>query len=503
MAGIYIPLAVVTAIILVEAILRKAGHQGHFPFILLCVLVIAWYASDIAGKLSESEDATKLFWNITLVFVGFVPPVLLLFVLDFYRASLTRTAKFVPLIFVIPCLNTVMALTANYHELMYTQLDIVSLSPVQEIVRVWGPWFWVHTVFCYAISILVIIVIFLQHFRKPKFYRLPSSLMISGIYFTLAGNVITLLQILPPATDPTLVGTSLALIFFNFAIINNDKSNFIRYSTRMVYDYLDIFILVMDERNHLVHANKPALDWFSSQGIALKSLTINEVVVELIDIGATQRDAGTGEEVDEGTDFYIPAVPLPVVLNLHVREMTDKNGDKIGSVAIFTDVTQNRLLIKRLEEKAGVDSLTGIPNRTAYEGARCRFDSPEHLPLSVIMCDLNGLKAINDNFGHHYGDMALQVVAEVFEEACPPTGFIARIGGDEYVFLLPCSTYEDASALVEIIRGLISSRENLPFSLSVALGAATKQSADENYIDVVNVADKRMYENKKRLGCRR
>lgn len=492
-ACIYFPFAIVTVIILIEVSLRNIRHRGNYLFMLLCLLVIGWYATDIAGILVENEEAAKLHWNLLLIFVGFIPPVLLLFVLDFYRVSLKRAARFLPYIFVIPSINSIMVFTSAYHTLIYTQLEIVSLSPIHEVVRVWGPWFWVHTVHSYILSVLIISVILIRHLRLPKFYRLPSTLMTIGIFFTLVGNIVTLLQLLPAAMDPTLIGTSLALIFFNFAIINNNKSKFIRYSIGQVFDYLDLYILVLDENERVVHANRTALDWFTSIGITLELSMIDEIIESLLGIGAIQQDMGNKKEMD----FYFAADPFPLVLNMHMQQMTDTNGDNIGSVAIFTDVTENRLLIKRLEEKAGMDSLTGIPNRMAYEGASKRFDAAEHLPLSVIMCDVNGLKAVNDNFGHQYGDMMLQVVAEVLEDVCPKQGLVARIGGDEFVFLLPRVARDTASALMELIRMMLSSRKNLPFPMSIAMGVATKYFSDEKLPDIVDLADSLMYENKR------
>lgn len=492
-AGIYIPLTIASLIVLIQVLLQNTEQNDKHIFIILCLLVVGWFGSDIAGILTKSEDSAKFFWNFSLIFVGFIPPVLLLFVLDFYRVTLNRAAKFIPLIFVIPSVNTIIALTSKYHSLIHTQLDIVSLSPIHEVVRVWGPWFWVHTAYCYVVTIIIIIVILTQHFRLPKFYRMPSTLMTIGISFTLIGNVVTLLNVLPVSFDPTLIGTSIALIFFNYAIINNDWSRYVRYSFGKVFNYLNLYILVIDKSNRVLHVNRPALDWFSSRGVVLQSAGLDEIIESLIEKGGIKKDS----ESEEGVDFYFPADPFPVVLNMQIHNMTDTNEDIIGSVAVFTDVTQNRLLLDRLEEKAGMDSLTGIANHMAYEGAKKRFNTPEHLPLSVIMCDVNGLKEVNDNFGHKYGDMMLQEVAGVFEAVCPRTGFTARIGGDEFIFLLSNTSFEDAIDLSEKIRVALASRVNLPFALSVALGVATKKSDSEELSDVVELADSRMYENKR------
>lgn len=142
-------------------------------------------------------------------------------------------------------------------------------------------------------------------------------------------------------------------------------------------------------------------------------------------------------ESENESDIYLNDDVFPITLNLHIEKMTDIRGDEIGSIAVFTDVTQNRMLIERLEAKAGMDSLTGLANRLSYEGAKKRLDSQECFPLSVIMCDVNGLKSVNDNYGHQYGDMMLQVVADVLDKVCPKQCFVAgRLFQNDRVTLL-------------------------------------------------------------------
>jgi len=492
--GIYAPFASISIAIFVVELLRRFKRQEDYLFSLLCFCAVGWFATNITGLLTDNAEMAKFCINFSLIFVGFIPPILLLFTLKFYKVSYQPSVKILLLMFSIPAINTIMAITSGYHTLMTARLDIISLTPLREVVLIWGSWFWVHTAYSYVISITLIIVILFQHFRLTRFYRLPSSLMVIGVSFTLLGNIVTLLELLPQAIDPTLITMSLSLILFSLAIINNNKSKFVRFSYRRIYNYLDLYILVLDKNHRVADFNRPALDWFSSQGITLNSSTMEDIAEALL---CKENSLKKASENERGDDYYISSGDFPVVLNLRTHEMTDANGDIIGSIAVFTDVTQNRMLIERLEEKAGMDSLTGLANHMAYEGARKRLDVPEQLPLSVIVCDVNGLKAVNDNMGHQYGDMMLQAVAEIFETACPRPGFVARIGGDEFVYLLSHTSEEAAAAFMEKIREMMSSRKNLPFPLSVALGAATKFSPDENINDVIALADSRMYENKK------
>jgi len=496
---IYTPFAIISTAILVIELLRRFKRQEDRYFTLLCLCSVCWYVSNITALLTNSAQLARFLINFILIFVGFIPPVLLLFVLGFYRVSYRPSTRVTTLLLIVPFVNTVMSLTSLHHPFLNKRLEIISLSPVREMILTWGPWFWVHTAYCYIVSVAIIGTIMYQHFHMPKFYRLPSTMMVVGVSLTLVGNVITLLQLLPAAIDPTVITMSLSLIFFHLAIINNNRSKFVRFSRGQIYHYLDLFIFVLNERHQIVDINRPAIEWFSSQGISISSLNysaLESVIETLLRNGGRLEDDSSNEE---GVFIHYSGVDFPMVLSLRKHEIVDARGEAIGSIAVFTDVTQNRMLIDRLEAKAGMDPLTGLANRMAYEGAKKRLDTPEYLPLSVIMCDVNGLKYVNDNLGHKYGDMMLQAVSKILEDVCPRECFVARIGGDEFIYLLPCTQHEAALALIKQINEALARCKNNPFVVSAALGTATKSSADENLNDVIALADSRMYGNKKQM----
>jgi diguanylate cyclase (GGDEF)-like protein len=493
--GIYAPLLLVQFILCFSAIVMYIKTRRNSMFIFLCLCVIGWLIIDIAILLVENAGFNTFIWNIGLIFVGFSPLATFLVFFRYYLPERKLPKRVMILLFIIPSLNALLMLTSYYHDLIRT-VEIISLSPNRVVEITWGAWFWVHTTFCYVLAIAGAAMLVYGYRQMPKFYRLPSALFIIAFIFMLAGNLVFLLEILPTSIDPTGMGAAIAGLFMYFALYRSNRSIFNRFAKGQVFDYLDEIILVLSRDKKIEDFNASARLWFSSLGIDPVSRLLPDILDTLKQKGAEFKG---NPENEDGQDIFFTQDGIAITLNLRLYEMTDKRTKTIGTIAIFTNVTQNRMLLDRIEKKAGMDHLTGIANRLAYDGAKARLDTQEHYPLSVIGCDVNGLKEINDTLGHKYGDLLLQAVAEVFEQLLPKSYFVARIGGDEYVFLLPCTDSDSAYKFTEHIREALSKRDDLPFILSVAMGAATKQKTDESFEDIITLADRRMYEDKKRI----
>jgi len=493
---IYAPFAAISAVILLIELFQRFKRTEDHYFTLVCVCSVCWYASNILCLLTDSAELINFFTNFGFIFIGFMSPLLLLFVLFFYRAAFKPSKKAAALLFVVPAVTSAVALTSNRHSLLVKQMELISLSPVRDFIIEFGPWFWVHTFYSYALLMVLIGTILYQHFQLPRFYRFPSTMIVTGVSITIIGNLLHLMRIFPEALDITIITVSLSLVTFSLGIVNNNRSKFVHFSRAQIYQYLDLFIFVLDEKRQIVDINRPAIDWFTSNGIQLSasnSSKMENVIETLLSKGgyAESGSIETGDAV-----IHYTGGEFPIVFRLNRQAIVDARKETLGYIAVMTDITQNWTLLETLEKKAGVDCLSGLANRHSYEGAKERFDAPAHLPLSVIMCDLNGLKQVNDTLGHDYGDEMIRVVSKILESECPSKKFIARIGGDEFIYLLPGTTPDDADDLIGRIYAALARHGDNPFSLSVAVGAATKSFENENLDEIIALADSRMYANK-------
>jgi len=169
---------------------------------------------------------------------------------------------------------------------------------------------------------------------------------------------------------------------------------------------------------------------------------------------------------------------------------------QVGVYGIYEDITERRKLEKRLEFFSYHDQLTGLYNRRFMEEQLAREASEGSLPLSIIVADVNGLKLINDSLGHTMGDQLLAKVAQVLREGCRPQDIIARMGGDEFIVLMPAAGHEEAKRIVARIREAAAKEMVSSIEISVSMGWATKKSSEENIMKVLKNAEDHMYKKK-------
>jgi len=166
-------------------------------------------------------------------------------------------------------------------------------------------------------------------------------------------------------------------------------------------------------------------------------------------------------------------------------------------LAVFRDITDRKEIERRLQYLSAHDSLTGLYNRSHFETEFRRMAKGRKYPISIIVADLDGLKAVNDAKGHAFGDQLITAAAEVLRNAFRADDLIARIGGDEFAVLLPEVDERGVAITVGRIREeearLNAGREAMPVRLS--LGGATTGSP-EGIDNLFQEADLRMYADK-------
>ncbi|MGA8622561.1 MAG: diguanylate cyclase [Candidatus Sulfotelmatobacter sp.] len=165
---------------------------------------------------------------------------------------------------------------------------------------------------------------------------------------------------------------------------------------------------------------------------------------------------------------------------------------------------ENALKYQQAENSATTDYLTGLPNARSLflqldrELARCKRDKA---PLTLMVCDMNGFKKINDRFGHLEGNRVLRLFAQALKDTCREYDYVARMGGDEFVIIAPGLQADAAAKKVDLIRPLarqagfdVCGEEILSLSVGVAVSPDDGNDAEQ----LLTQADRRMYVEKQK-----
>lgn len=164
------------------------------------------------------------------------------------------------------------------------------------------------------------------------------------------------------------------------------------------------------------------------------------------------------------------------------------------------DVTDRKQAEADLIRLSKLDFLTGVYNRRFFEMELERMDQEGLYPLSVIIGDINGVKFINDAFGHAEGDRYIAETARIMKACCREGDVLARTGGDEFAILLPQTDGAEAQRLIYRIQAALEKyiRENEGgvYRHSISLGCATKYSPEEDIREILKLAEGYMYQHK-------
>ena len=171
--------------------------------------------------------------------------------------------------------------------------------------------------------------------------------------------------------------------------------------------------------------------------------------------------------------------------------------DVLNDLAMQLREGQRNAIYKEL---ATTDVLTGIYNRTAFikwaSDHQTNFNN-----IGIVLFDLNNLKYYNDNYGHQLGDKYIVDAAHIIEEAFKQKGQCYRIGGDEFIVTLHHISASSVQESIEILKKLQSeyNAESEMLQMEIALGYAFSETSDQQLSDIINRADKFMYQQKTAL----
>lgn len=262
-------------------------------------------------------------------------------------------------------------------------------------------------------------------------------------------------------------------------------------------------VIVTDIDARVILMNKVAEDltgWTESDAVGKplsKILRTIDIETQAECKSAVERALEIGEPVKSSGHMAIVALDgTERVIEDSAAPVHDRGKNIIGAILVFRDITERKLAEEQIKYLSYHDKLTDLYNRAYFEEQLERLDEESRLPLSLIMGDVNGLKLVNDLFGHQEGDRLLRSIAKILMDCCRDEDIVSRWGGDEFAIILPGTTERAAMEICERIRQSLASTSGDLVQPSIALGYATKEEAGQEIRQVLKEAEDRMYRNK-------
>jgi diguanylate cyclase (GGDEF)-like protein/PAS domain S-box-containing protein len=215
----------------------------------------------------------------------------------------------------------------------------------------------------------------------------------------------------------------------------------------------------------------------------------------LQELAATGRWQGEIWNRRKGGEFYLQRTNISTV--------HDDNGEPVRYVSVFSDITELRRKDDQIKHLAFHDALTNLPNRTLLLdriNQKLLNSNREQCTLALMFLDLDGFKQVNDRFGHKVGDALLKELAQRLLGLVRQSDTVARVGGDEFIFILNNPQgQEDISDVANRIISAINQPIDVfeqRFQIGVSIGIALFPQHGDTAVELINNADRAMYEAK-------
>ncbi|MEN6460342.1 MAG: HD domain-containing phosphohydrolase [Syntrophomonas sp.] len=460
----------------------------------LCILFAFNSLMEILINNTSNPYTGFLFERISQIGWLAYPGVLMLMVLMLSRKAVAKRMSAKMLIFMPGVLFTLYELfVVNYS---YKGTRTLAYSHGIEDIYIYG-----YLIACF--------ILMLQWKKSTPWQREKKQAQIIlrfAVVAILAGMINDTLLTFSAEAYPFL--DQLIFLIFIFSIwYANVKYKFVKVSSLItaedVVNKINEIVIVMTPDGHIINVN-PAGE--KATGYSKDEL-IGKPIQSLVNLdfeGLVQEVARLTEGIWED-DYYLRTrsnIYLPITVG--ISAVKDRTGDIIGALVFCQDKTvvkelqmeinERRIKERQLKYLSLHDPLTGLHNRTFFE-QQMRKQKGE---CGIIICDVDGLKLINDTLGHEVGDQLLTRAAMLIQSSLDKGLSLSRIGGDEFAVLIPSDNRENIQEICDRISLAVAdyNLENPQLMLSISVGSAVCSGDVQNIIDVFKEADDNMYRQK-------
>lgn len=482
------------------AIFQRRLLNGYgFPMLMFCAAIYSIaYAFELTA---DTIDQAFMCLRIEYIGISFLSTFWLITALQCTNSHryLKRTLL-IPL-FTVSFLTFFIMQTTLYTGLHYEKLDLLTVGglSITQITR--GPWYYFFTVYQYSMLIMGTLVLALKYrYAEVRLKEQYLILLLGSLVYGIA-HLFYFLGYVPYNLDIGPVTLCVTAATFLIGMNREKLIHIVNKAQRHVFNGLPDAIVIVTPDLHILDFNPLFNSLFcpiTNQIVGVSLANLLDSNHDLIDFAQTHESGQFKFMIhhnDQDETHYVATM----------SGLYNKKGKLHGKVISFRDVTIEEDQLKRLNELAHFDYLTGILNRHAfYEALPIQINSqPINTGLAFISIDIDHFKQINDEFGHIIGDFVLCNFVTTIKSHLPDQSLFARFGGEEFVVTVPCEDMSSAHALASHLQHFIASTpvpcESYLINLTASFGVSFSHDVTLETVDtLLRQSDTALYLAKER-----
>lgn len=413
--------------------------------------------------------------------------------------------KYLLWLMVVPLITVTLALVPSYNKYFIIFSTQFTYDPCREIQLLYKPWFYVHSAYSYLLVLIGVIFLVIK-------IKYPSTQNRKSCVYAIIATALFILQnvyktFFKQNSDIWFIPIlATAVITFFFLIVYADEGEIIVNKGQQKLIKAMLFpVFFLNKEGKVIYANTEALRVCPDTRLSEDS----EITTNVQDIMENFSPYQINTRISQN-DFFSDEASIILqskvdgnIFYLHKQEISvkgRKHQDEKGTLLMFVAISSMHQILSTLEDKAFRDPLCGCYNRHYLEMKQAELSVENEalrrlLPVSFIMCDIDGLKVVNDTHGHDKGNEYITLCHDVIRSSVHSDDLIFRLGGDEFLVILTNTERQVAQERVVTIEARMQEIRK-EYNTSISLGSATAEQLPIDYMQLVKEADEEMYQKK-------
>ena len=490
--------AVTALVILVLSVFHKK-YNPVYVYLQIFILCMGLWNLGYVGYLAINDPRLVALCN-ALIYMcnSFAGSFYFIFALLFTFPATRFHYKWV---LILPCLTTLFSITFPLHGFMVS-FDYTLTEGTNRIPTYFGPWYFVHLLYSYVIVAAGIVCLCRKLMRKSTPNKRTVAIILLGSFFLISWNFI--FTVFVPLTDLSVALSGLSHILCITAVyigVSCDTiEQMISCASQYREDFFPVPIFIVNTHGTVVYFNPKADELIKDSKLsAYKEFPFAQILEKYKRTELPTHLPGIETDKNTAEVFLIEDETTQTIYYVQEQVLNSKSGAQLGTVYSFNNISQINRLLASLEKYAFRDMLTGAYNRHFFERKKEIITDIIQTQITLIMCDIDNLKKVNDQYGHIAGDSYIKACCQALFISVRKQDLIFRLGGDEFLVLLPDTDNSVAQNVIERIKNNLSLPKYDGFICGMSIGCATETiSQDFQFARLLERADESMYEDKKK-----